>query len=185
MSAGESKDSAVPVWKTFEFPLQEPKWPFISELWAMRRLAYLTDRINLKGPESATREQIDALAGEFGFVSPTEGEGPDEMALSRGAQKQTASLLWRFKTSFVPSEVRSDQFRKIGAKLFRSQTGKWIDTRYKRDMPTRAIEYLSDDYFTLLKNEPVLGPYLALGPAVVVVRQADAIRVSPRPGKTD
>ncbi len=167
--------------KILQFPMRETKWPYVPELWAMRRLAHLVDRTHLKGPEAETREQIAALNREFGFAALLGGGSLDNAAPSRSVYKQTESLLWRLKTSFVPADVRADQFRRVDAQLFHFREGRWIDTRYSPSMPTRTIESLSGEYFTLLKNEPALGPYLALGPDVTLVRDAEAIRVTLKP----
>ena len=166
--------------KTFQFPVQEERRPYLADLWAMRQLAHLVDRSRLKGPAPETRKQIIAIAERFGFAVPPEAGVLQDTVPSRSSPHQTDNLLWRLKTSYVPAEVRSDQFRRVGGKLFRSHAGRWIDTRCRPNMPTRAITFLSREYFTLLHNEPALGPYFALGPDVTVGRETEAIRASPR-----
>lgn len=52
------------------FPKQETAQPFISRLWASRRVAYLLDEIRLHGENTELKSEATDLAREFGLVTP-------------------------------------------------------------------------------------------------------------------
>lgn len=54
----------------------------------------------------------------------------------------------------------------------------WTDTTFEPDtMTTQQIIFLSDDYFTLLVDNPELGEYLAVGERVIVVFDGTAYEI--------
>ena len=55
---------------TFEFPEVERERDFVARLWATRRVGQLLDEIRLKGENDELKEEIIALAKEFGLVTP-------------------------------------------------------------------------------------------------------------------
>ncbi|MCX5861686.1 MAG: VWA domain-containing protein [Deltaproteobacteria bacterium] len=155
--------------KTFEFPLIDMSKPYISEIWAMRKIARLFERQRIKGPEPDTSEQIATLADQFGFRT---------MPFVSSVAQEWGSLYWRFKTSVVPSDVQSDRFRRVNGKTFRLENGVWVDTEYRSWMESRIIPFLSPAYFDLLKDKPSIGPYLGLGPDVGLVLDQGPVRIT-------
>jgi hypothetical protein len=83
----------------------------------------------------------------------------------------------------VVSDVEADQFRRVEGKTFQLEKTKWVDVEYRSSMPLRTVEFLSEDYFRLLKDNPKLGPYLALGPEVLIVDGANPVQVAFNPGR--
>jgi Ca-activated chloride channel homolog len=163
------------VTKSFGFPLVDRSHPYIPRLWAMRRVARLLEKESLKGSEPNLRDQIVMLAREFGLRLPASSAAPAErFSLSH---KDTGGLLWSYKMSAVAEDVESDQFRSVVGKVFRLEKGVWVDTEYRASMMPRKVSFLSDEYFTLLGDDPTLGQYLALGPDVTLVSDKGPIRI--------
>jgi hypothetical protein len=135
----------------------------------------------LKGPKPEVREQIVNLAKEFGFKVPFPVTASGSDRYPAAAHEDGSRLLWRYKTSNVVSDVASDEYRRVGAKTFRLDKTQWVDIEFRTSMPLRTVEFLSDDYFELLKGDPRLGPYLALGPEVIVVRDTGPIQITFNP----
>jgi Ca-activated chloride channel family protein len=52
------------------FPERESDNEFIARLWATRRVGWLLDEIRLHGEEKELREEVTALAREYGIVTP-------------------------------------------------------------------------------------------------------------------
>lgn len=158
--------------RTIRFPEPEYARPYISEIWAMRRIAQLMEQEWLKGTEPETTDRIASLAGEFGFKTPRSSSRVDGDA---------AGLFWLFKTSFVPSEVESNLFRRTEGKVFRLDKNVWTDTQFTTTMPVRTVRFLSGEYFALLGKDPRLGGYFSIGPEVVAVLPQGALRITAAP----
>jgi len=153
----------------FDFPVQDEGKPWVSEIWAMRQIAKLWEKARFKLIDLDMDEQITMLTEEYGFKAPNVASSPSKEDSNR--------LYWLFKTSYVPSDVRSDQFRRVGDKLFKISGTTWIDSDYKQGMPERKIEFLSNPYFALLKDYPQLGPCLSLGPEMVILTDQGVVKV--------
>ena len=162
--------------ESFTFPVVQRGHSYVSSIWAMRRMARLLEHQQMKGPEPEVTIQIANLASEFGLRVP----GKTEKETSRPADldKDVGGLLWRFKTSCVVSDVSSDLFRRVNDKLFRLEKSEWVDAGYHASAPARTVQFLSEEYFSILRDEPDLGGCLALGPAVTVVAASGAIKIT-------
>ena len=68
----------------------------------------------------------------------------------------------------------------VGNKNFQNQSNVWVDADYteKIRLPERRLQFASSEYFELLKKEPGLAQYFALGEEVVVVWKNTVYRVS-------
>jgi len=163
------------------FPRQSPTHSYIRRLWAMRRVAGLLEKELLRIGEPKEREQLGNLAKEYGFKLPL-GSAPGIIPTAAEVRQQNSGdLLWRFKTSNVPTDVESDSVKSANGKIFRFEKGTWVDTLYQSSMPTRTVHFLSDVYFDLVKTNPSLGGYFSLGPQVTVVLDGTAIKVVSKP----
>jgi Ca-activated chloride channel family protein len=80
----------------------------------------------------------------------------------------------------VESASSSSAVRNVGGKTFYLRDGVWTDAEFKVDarLPETTLSFGSDDYFALLKREPRLADYFALGQRVVVVHQGRVYRVN-------
>jgi Ca-activated chloride channel family protein len=73
----------------------------------------------------------------------------------------------------------AEVLRYAGTRAFVLRDGVWTDTAYDpNDMETIEVTFASDDYFSLLHDQPELGPAFALGHQVVVVLDDTAYRVT-------
>jgi Ca-activated chloride channel family protein len=167
------------------FPRQSASNSYIQRLWAMRRVAALSEKELLRIGEPKEREQLSALAKEYGFRLPL-GISPEVLPVTARAarQKNSGELLWRFKTSNVAADVLSDSIKDVNEKSFRFENGAWVDTLYQSSMPARTVQFLSDEYFDLVKANVHLGAYFSLGPQVTVVLDQVAIKVVSKPQVT-
>jgi Ca-activated chloride channel family protein len=70
--------------------------------------------------------------------------------------------------------------RKVGVKTFYLRDGVWTDSEFKAEAkkPETVLTFGSDEYFDLLKREPRLAEYFALGERVVVVYDGRVYRVN-------
>ncbi|MBI5251951.1 MAG: VWA domain-containing protein [Desulfomonile tiedjei] len=155
------------------FPEVDRSNSFLPGLWAMRRVAKLLEKEWLKGPESEHRGRLPMLAKEFGFKLP-----PQTVQFGGPQQRHSSDLLWRFKTSFSRSDVEADGFRALDGKVMRlSPNGVWIDLDYHASMETRVIEFLSNEYFSIVRNSPRLGVFMSIGTDLILAREKEALRV--------
>lgn len=84
------------------------------------------------------------------------------------------------ETVRVESESRAGGVRNVGGKTFYLRDGVWTDAEFKAEsrLPETALTFASDEYFALLKREPRLSEFFALGERVVVVYQGRVYRVN-------
>ena len=73
------------------------------------------------------------------------------------------------KEQIVLRNTINNQF--VANKNFTNQNGVWIDSDYSETsrLPEVSVRFASDIFFELLKSEPALASYFALGDQVVVV----------------
>ena len=93
-----------------DVPTEETSFDFIPALWAMRKMAGMLDLERMRVEGRTSEAQIRRLISKFGFTvydaSPKFG-------------KLFADSLWKYKTSFVPSDVTPSGFRRVGSMVFR------------------------------------------------------------------
>ena len=68
-------------------------------------------------------------------------------------------------------DLATDSVRKVGDKTFYLREGAWVDSEYAPDakLPETKLVFGSDAYFDLVRREPKLARFFALGERVVVV----------------
>ena len=59
----------------------------------------------------------------------------------------------------------------VANKNFFNQSGNWIDAEFKKEknLPEVNLKFASEEYFALVKKEPGIAQYFALGEEVTVV----------------
>jgi Ca-activated chloride channel family protein len=84
------------------------------------------------------------------------------------------------ETVRVESESSAGGVRSVGGKTFYLRDGIWTDAEFKAEakLPETTLTFASDEYFALLKREPRLADFFALGERVVVVYQGRVYRVN-------
>ncbi len=80
----------------------------------------------------------------------------------------------------VESETSASAVRNVGGKTFYLRDGVWTDAEFRAEARLQEVtlSFGSDEYFALLKREPRLGDYFALGQRVVVVYGGRVYRVN-------
>ncbi|MBI2919809.1 MAG: hypothetical protein HYY18_01840, partial [Planctomycetes bacterium] len=146
----------------------------------------------LRGADNAIRELEEARkeAGgppdaDFGAALKKD-KGEDALEMSEEAKDQKAGKVAAgdpapgspFRRQDAQGRDRS-AIQVVGGKTFFSTSEGWFDQKFGDKMETLKVEYLSDEYFKLLKEKPELGRYFALGNRVVVVLGDKAYEVVP------
>lgn len=100
----------------------------------------------------------------------TGAAGVQQSKLTRGL-KEAAKL---------DDQTRKDAVSRVSDKTFYLIDGVWTDSEFKAEahLPETVLTFGSDEYFALLKQQPKLGSYFALGERVVVVFGGHVYRVN-------
>lgn len=102
-------------------------------------------------------------------------------AVQRSVQQNTLQM----NTMAAPSAKKNKDDRKseqvylenttqnqfVANKNFLNQSGNWIDAEYKKEknLPEVNLKFASEEYFALVKKEPEIAQYLAIGEQVTIV----------------
>jgi Ca-activated chloride channel family protein len=180
----------------------------IPRLWATRKIGYLLNQIRLNGPDQETIDQIVRLSIRYGIVTQytsylvTEevplgaveqeriaGEQYDQMqsmapapAYGREAVEKAAEQgsLAGADAPVAPAAGAADKVRIVGPRTFVFREGLWMDTGFDPDeMETMKVEFLSKDYYELVRTHPELAAGFALGQRVVAMSNGIAYEVMP------
>ena len=170
----------------------------IPSLWATRKIGYLLQQIRLHGPDDEIIEDVVEISIRYGIVTPytsylvTEPSmlGAEDQArivseeiqrfndlatlptFGQGAVEQAEGQNSLASADAAPQEPREAQgkFKTIGSETFILDDGVWIDTRYDPNVSqTIKIQFLSNEYFSLSRENSQLANTFALGPRVIVM----------------
>ncbi len=113
-----------------------------------------------------------ASAGGSGNFSATTGAEAVQMSKGVRAQQETITVT-------ADSSAASAAKRDVRGKTFYLREGAWTDAEFKAEarLPETMLSFGSDDYFALLKREPRLAEFFALGERVIVVFNARVYRI--------
>ncbi|MDE0637692.1 MAG: VIT domain-containing protein [Candidatus Poribacteria bacterium] len=190
-----------------KFPKQESDHQFLPKLWAQRKVAYLVDAIRLNGENKELVEEIARLSEKYGIMTPytsflvTE-DGPQRRQLSRARGRSvplSAVQAPSPKAKLVPDAKQQIEesiqlqalqkqaqvaetavtVQQVKNKTFHLREKVWVDSTHKPETETKKIEFGSDAYFELLKKEPELTKYLAIGKHVIVCHKATCYEIHP------
>jgi Ca-activated chloride channel family protein len=178
----------------------------IPRLWATRKIGYLLNEIRLHGASQEIIDQIVRLSIRYGIVTPyTSYLVTEEAPLGVAEQQRLANETFG-QIKAMPTAAPSGQtavqsaadagamqsagnapelmgealstVRVLGAHTFVLSEGKWIDTAFDPDtMHTKMIDFLSQDYFTLVAAHPELADAFALGDKVIALSDGVAYEV--------
>ena len=145
------------------------------------------DIFSESGREAISREFREELVADA--AAPSSGSAAVEKAAFQGgmaaAEAPLASFFTLSPTSGADGGV-SDQktpdarevVKQVGSKTFVLKNDVWTDTSFDESgMETVRVEFLSEEYFDLIRESPVLGDYFALGERVIVVYDGTAYEV--------
>ena len=101
----------------FRFPERERERDFVARLWATRRVGQLLEEIRLKGENEELKDEIVALAKEFGLVTPYTSYlvQEEEMMADAVRRLQDASGAIAFDEVFVTEAPREAMKQSTGA----------------------------------------------------------------------
>jgi Ca-activated chloride channel family protein len=116
-----------------------------------------------ESPPPAPKEAAKATTGEYAVRESKRARAQQEA--TRADEDDRAS---------------SAAVSKVGDKTFYMRDGVWVDSEFKADakLPETTLEFGGDEYFALIKREPQLARFFALGERVVVVYKGRVYRVN-------
>lgn len=146
------------------------------------------DIFSESGREAISRDVQEELAAEAD--APSYGSSAVQKAAFQG-QLAAAEAPLSGPLTFLPTTTGADGgvsepepvkvgevIKQIGSKTFVFRNETWTDTSFDGSkMETVKVEFLSDGYFDLISENPVLGDYFALGERVIVVYDGTAYEV--------
>jgi Ca-activated chloride channel family protein len=96
-----------------------------------------------------------------------------------GAVQQSKLAREQQDAERLKDDTRTDAVRRVAGKTFYLIDGVWTDSELKAEshLPETTLTFGSDEYFALLKQNPKLGSYFALGERVAVVFEGRVYRV--------
>jgi Ca-activated chloride channel family protein len=178
----------------------------LPSLWATRKIGYLLQQVRLNGPEREIVDEIVELSIRYGIVTPYTSYLVTE-PLPLGTEEQErisaeefnkfndqATLPTFGRQAVEEAEGQSGlanadavvsapveafgKVRTIGSHTFIYSDGVWMDTMYDPEkMKPIEIEFLSDEYFMMVRNKPELANAFALGMRVIVLSGEEVYEV--------
>jgi Ca-activated chloride channel family protein len=181
----------------FSFPRQERERDFVARLWATRRVGDLLDEIRLQGENSELKNEVIALAKEFGLVTPytsylvKEEEtltlressplrnmpqpaampAMDAMNQASGAGAvQMSKSIHAMKSAEVVIAAESKKVGLVavnGTTMCQQADGSWRDTEYKTGTATIKLAFASEAYFNFLRVFPEAREFYKFGNKII------------------
>lgn len=138
-----------------------------------------SNNMQMDGQDNNMARSVDSSAAGASAPAPAAKAttGATAVRESKRARAQQESL------SLKDEETSSTSVRRTGGKTFYLRGGVWTDAEFKTDarLPETVLTFGSDEYFALLKREPKLAEYFALGERIVVVLDGRVYRVNAAP----
>ncbi|MGI8654167.1 MAG: VIT and vWA domain-containing protein [Pyrinomonadaceae bacterium] len=131
----------------------------------------MNGRRAMKRDRAPSMPSSSASAGNGNFSATT---GAEAVQMSKGVRAQQETI-----TVTGDSSAASATKRDVRGKTFYLREGAWTDAEFKAEarLPETMLSFGSDDYFALLKREPRLAEFFALGERVIVVFNARVYRI--------
>ncbi len=127
---------------------------------------------NLRAMKSITAPSASNGSAGSGNFSVTTGAEAVQLSKDARAQQETVTVT-------ADSSAASATKRDVRGKTFYLREGVWTDAEFKAEarLPETTLAFGSDDYFALLKQQPRLAEFFALGERVIVVFNSRVYRV--------
>jgi Ca-activated chloride channel family protein len=162
-----------------DFPVEDLANDFIPRLWAIRKVGDLLNTIRLEGENEALIEELVALAKRYGIITPytsfliTEDAVPADNFY--GLEDKTgyaafdnAVNIGNWRNAENANATSSSAVTYVGNKTFFMRDSTWVDAQFDSLAAVNYINFGSETYFQLLKENPQLAEYYALGQNVQV-----------------
>ncbi len=132
----------------------------------------MNGRVATRNSRASAASNNSPLANGGENISAT--TGVEAVQLSKGVRAQQETVLVESDSSETATTKRD-----VRGKTFYLRDGIWMDAEFKADahLPLTSLVFGSDEYFALLKQEPRLAEFFALGERVVVVFNGRVYRV--------
>jgi Ca-activated chloride channel homolog len=132
-------------------------------------------------PMRESRVAPRAKMGGGRGITPAAAPPIDLSSTGADAVQQSKADRALQETVVVSEGPASKNMRNIDGKTFYLENGVWIDSEFNANVGNikeEKLVFASEAYFALIKREPQLGKYFALGEQVVVVYKGRVYRVS-------
>ncbi len=188
------------------FPEENEKNDFIPGLWAMRKIGYLMNEIRLNGEKRELVDEIVLLSKEYGILTPytsylilenetdyerwgiSDAAAPEMRSKGKaysgamekkvGSESVSSALdIKAMKESKTESAPAPETVKRVAGKTFYFKDGAWIDADYRDTMRVQSVKLFSNKYFDLLRRNPELGKYFAVGKNVTIVFDSECYRI--------
>ena len=117
-----------------------------------------------------------------------EDEPPSPIAQNDGLRAESgteavnaAENVRDYTDASTTTQVRSQEVRYVGDKTFFLRDGLWMDSQFDEGRESQTYRYGSSAYFDLLRQQPHLGRFMALGTAVMLRSGDEQIRIAQTP----
>jgi Ca-activated chloride channel family protein len=119
-----------------------------------------------ESPPPAPKEAAKATTGEYAVRESKRARAQQDATRADGADADEVTAM--------------SSVSKVGDKTFYMRDGVWVDSEFKPEskLPETVVEFGGDEYFALIKREPQLARFFALGERVVVVYKGRVYRVN-------
>jgi Ca-activated chloride channel family protein len=188
------------------FPEAEETNDFIPGLWAVRKIGYLMNEIRLNGEKKELVDEIVLLSKEYGILTPytsylilenvkdyerwgiSETAAPEMRSKGKaykgtmekevGAESVQRSLdIMAMKKRSIEPAAQMKSVKRVAGKTFYFRVGAWVDADYSETMRVTTVKLFSEQYFDLLRRNPEIGKYFAIGRSVTVVFGSRCYRI--------
>jgi Ca-activated chloride channel family protein len=182
------------------------KLDMIPRIWATRKIGYLLREVRLQGANEELIQQIIQISVRYGIVTPYTSylveepqvlgmenqqnlveetmKGFESMpaasafgadAVERASDEGAMSMADSAPQSYIEQHER---VKSVGNRTFIWQDNQWVDTLYDADqMSLTQIDFLSDDYYDLMKKYPGIQKSLAMGNQLIIVVDGKAYQI--------
>jgi Ca-activated chloride channel family protein len=137
------------------------------------------DRLRRTGNQARLNDVVVTSGGRGGSATPSAAPAPQiafESARKASSQREAKSLA--AADASIDAGAGSET-KRAGARMFRRDGDRWIDSRMKTDVRVYKVKAYSQSYFALLEKLPELRDAFAIGDKVLVAGNSVAIEVAP------
>jgi len=119
-----------------------------------------------------------------GSARPPKAPADMRAATGRAAVEKSKAARQQQEADRVDANDLPSLVRNVGGKTFYLLQGVWTDGEFKPNLgiPETTVKFASNEYYGLLRSNPKLAEFFALGERVVVVWEGRLYRVTPADG---